>query len=206
MTADADPGDTTLAPNEAFGVLGNETRMGIIQELAGVDGPLPFSELRDRVGVRDSGQFNYHLGQLEGHFIRKSETGYELRQAAHRVVEAVLSGTVTVSARLEQAVIDAPCPFCGSAIEMSYREERMLLRCPECPGAYSGIKSTSAAFPTLPHGSLALYYLPSAGLADRSRREMLDAVMSWTYSEHLTIDEEVCPRCSAKFEFSIAVC
>lgn len=204
--ATTDDEDTPLTPDEAFIGLGNGTRMGILQALAAAEEPLSFSALRDRVGIRDSGQFNYHLDQLEGQFVRKTADGYVLRQAANRVIEAVLSGTVTGTATLEPRVVEAPCPFCGSNIEMSYREERMLLRCPDCPGAYSGIKSTSPAFPTLPRGSIALYYLPPAGLEGRTRREMLDAVLNWTYSEHLAIDNGVCPRCSGKFAFSIEVC
>jgi hypothetical protein len=49
-----------------------------------------FSELRDRVGTRDSGQFNYHLDQLTGHFIRATDSGYELRGSDHNnVVQAM---------------------------------------------------------------------------------------------------------------------
>lgn len=206
MPSNTDEGDMTLSPNDAFAVLGNETRINIIQELGNANRPIAFTDLRERVGIRDSGQFNYHLDQLDGHFVRKTEDGYVLRQAANRVVEAVLSGTVTVAARLEPAAIQAPCPYCGANIELSYREERMLLRCPECPGAYAGIESTSAAFPILPRGSIALYYLPPAGLAGRTRREMLDTVLDWTYSEHLAIDHGVCPRCSGRFEFAIEFC
>ncbi len=206
MSSDEDAPSGTLSPDDAFAVLGNPTRMSIIQALASADGPLAFSDLRDRVGVADSGQFNYHLDKLDGHFISKGEGGYQLRQSAARVIEAVLSGTVIGSASLDTARIDAPCPYCGADIELTYREERMLLRCPECPGSYADIPSTSPAYPVLPEGSIALYYLPPAGVEGRSRREMLDAVLDWTYSEHLAIDRGVCPRCSGRFEFSIEAC
>jgi len=54
MTGDPD-GTSTLPPDDAFAVLGNETRMEILRALGDADGPLPFSELHDRVGTRDSG-------------------------------------------------------------------------------------------------------------------------------------------------------
>ncbi|MEF8901533.1 MAG: helix-turn-helix domain-containing protein [Halovenus sp.] len=205
MTSDDEP-PTTLSPDDAFAVLGNETRMDILQVLGDTEDPLSFTEVRDRVGVRQGAQFNYHLDKLVGHFVRKTDDGYTLRQAGRRVIEAILSGTVTETAYLKPTVIEASCPFCGSDIEMTYREERMLLRCPDCPGSFAEIESTSDAFPVLPRGSIALYYLPSAGIDGRSRREMVDAVLHWTYSEHLAIDHGVCPRCSGAFEFSIEIC
>jgi len=56
MTTDADGSESsTLSPDDAFRVLGNETRMEILRALGDADGPLPFSELHDRVGTRDSG-------------------------------------------------------------------------------------------------------------------------------------------------------
>lgn len=59
------------------------------------------SELRERVGMGDSGQFNYHLGQVEGHSVRTFDDGYVLRKAGRRVVEAVLSGAVTDAVVIE---------------------------------------------------------------------------------------------------------
>ncbi|MFB6206666.1 MAG: ArsR/SmtB family transcription factor, partial [Haloglomus sp.] len=86
---------TALSPDEAFGVLGNETRIQILQTLGEADGPLSFTELRDRVGIRQGSQFNYHLDKLVGHFVRKTDDGYELRLAGRRVIYAVLSEAVT---------------------------------------------------------------------------------------------------------------
>ena len=63
----------TLAPDDAFELLGNETRVRILQTLGTADEPVPFSELHDRVGLRDSGQFNYHLDRLVGHFLQKTD-------------------------------------------------------------------------------------------------------------------------------------
>jgi hypothetical protein len=74
---------------EAFATLGNETRLSILLALWEAYEPfvatnaVAFSELRERVGMRDSGQFNYHLDKLRGHFVRKTDAGYELRRAGH---------------------------------------------------------------------------------------------------------------------------
>ena len=75
MPPDIETDSRTLQPDEAFVTLGNETRIEILRALQDAGGPLAFSELRDRVGVDDPGQFNYHLGKLAGHFVRKDEGG-----------------------------------------------------------------------------------------------------------------------------------
>lgn len=206
MPADAGPGDTTLAPDDAFAALGNETRMDILQTLGAVTDPLPFSELRDRVGIADSGQFNYHLGQLEGHFIRKTDAGYVLRQAGHRIREAVLSGAVTEAVVVEPTGMEAPCPYCGSAIEVSYREERLLIRCTECVGAVTDQQATSEAFGTLPKGTVTLLHLPSAAFKERSEAEVLEAAHAWTYTEHVSVANDLCPRCTGRIDLSVEVC
>lgn len=197
---------TMLSPDDAFAVLGNETRVAILRALAAADEPVAFSELRDRVGTPDSGQFNYHLGKLVGHFVRKSDGGYVLRQAGRRVIEAVLSGAVTEAVVLEPTRLDAPCPYCGAAIEVSYLEERLLTRCTECVGSFAGAESSSEAFETLPGGTLTLYYLPSAGIQGRSPLELLDAALAWSFIELDAVANGICPRCAGRVVHAVDVC
>lgn len=74
------PGDDTRPPSDTFTLLSDETRVDILRELAAASesGPLRFSELRERAGVADAGRFNYHLKQLRGRLVRKTDGGYEL--------------------------------------------------------------------------------------------------------------------------------
>jgi DNA-binding transcriptional ArsR family regulator len=207
MTSDSHAADATaLSPDEAFAVLGNETRIQVLRTLGLADGPMAFSELYERVGMRDSGNFNYHLEKLAGHFVRKTDDGYALRQAGQRVVESVLSGTVTEAPVLEPTAVDVPCIYCGAGTEVSYREERLLWRCTDCPGSFSGLDATTEAFGTLPTGTIDLAYLPSAGVQDRTPREMLEASDTWSAAERVALANGVCPRCSATVEDSLTVC
>lgn len=131
-----DEGDTALAPDQAFAALGNETRIEILRALGDVEQPLSFSELHDRIEMRDSSQFNYHLEKLVGHFVRKSEAGYALRRAGRRVIEAVLSGAVTQAPVVGRTEVDHPCHLCGAPIEVTFHEERVELYCTTCAGTY----------------------------------------------------------------------
>lgn len=98
MPSGDDPGDTAadqLAPDEAFAVLGDETRMGVLGALGELESPVTFSDLYDRSDADDSGAFNYHLDRMVGHFVERTDEGYRLAPAGRRVVESVLSGAVT---------------------------------------------------------------------------------------------------------------
>ncbi|WP_440990499.1 DUF7351 domain-containing protein [Haloarchaeobius baliensis] len=121
-------------PGEAFATLGNETRVAILRELwvAAREGPVPFSELRERVGTRDSGQFNYHLTKLCDRFVRKTDEGYTLRAAGGMVVAAVLAGQYEAGGFDEPVSTGDPCPDCGGDVVLTYADERATIGCQDC--------------------------------------------------------------------------
>ena len=111
------------APNESPGVreegvdaletLANEHRIKILRTLAETDEPLAFSELRRRVGVADTGRFNYHLTELCGRFVRQTEAGYELGHAGERVVVAAADLDPDAAASVAGTAAGDECPVCG---------------------------------------------------------------------------------------------
>ncbi|WP_254538468.1 ArsR/SmtB family transcription factor [Halomarina litorea] len=198
---DDGPHDTTaLSPDDAFAVLGNETRFGILRALGEVDGPCSFSHLRDRVGVADSGQFNYHLDRLVGHFVEHTDEGYGLRRAGERVVEAVLSGAVTEAPVVAPTTVDRPCQYCGAPVGITYDEERVRVYCTECEGIYGERSEVDGA------GHLGTLFVPPAGLHDRSASELLQAAYVWGELSVMAATNGVCPRCAATVEESVHVC
>lgn len=201
-------GLATLAPDDAFALLGNETRMEMLQTLGDTDEPMSFTELFDRVGVSDSGQFNYHLDRLAGHFVRSSDDGYELQRAGERVVEAVLSGAVTESPEMEPTQTDMPCPLCDGPVEVSYRDEWVAHSCTECAGVYGGSPINEANIPDemIDSGYLGGFSLPPAGLQGREATDVLQAAEVWGTLEALATAEGICPRCSASLQSSVDVC
>lgn len=206
MSTDSNEHPTALSPDEAFAVLGNETRMEIVQVLGKATEPQSFSEIRDEVGVDDPGQVNYHLNQLKGHFVNQSDDGYRLLEPGHRVIQAVLSGVVTDTAGQEPTRIDAPCPYCGRPVEISYREARLVIRCTECDGTFAGSETDAPFLEEHPHGTIAILPLPPAGLARRTPRATLDATIVWTFTEFLALASGVCPRCSGPIDWPLRVC
>ncbi|GAA0199844.1 helix-turn-helix domain-containing protein [Haladaptatus pallidirubidus] len=109
-------GDIPETAIEALGTLASEHRIAILRELAVADEPLAFSELRERVGIRDTGRFNYHLSKLRERFVRETDGKYELGHAGERVVLATTDLDADGAATLAKAHgtdENGECAVCG---------------------------------------------------------------------------------------------
>jgi len=167
---------------EAFEVLGNEIRTGVVLALAD-RGPLSFSGLRDHVDIADSGRFNYHLEKLVGQFVRKTDEGYRLRYHGRRVAHAVLAGSFTETASFEPVPAPGDCLHCGeSSLEGAYRDERLRIRCGACEETL-----LSVAFP------------PTA-VVNRTPREAVDAFERWSRRQAQLDRDGICPECASDVE------
>ena len=123
-----------IEPEAAFSVLADGSRLDILHALYEADGQTAtFSELRDAVGMADSGKFNYHLGKLRGRFVRKTNDEYELRSAGRNVVGALLSGAYTMAGSIDPLVLEDPCPACAGELTFDYADERVHIECAACP-------------------------------------------------------------------------
>ena len=136
-------------PDATFDLLADETRLAIVRELGDAEGPISFAELRKRVGVQDSGRFNYHLDKLTGRFVSKRENGYTLTRAGRQIDGTLRAGTYTLAADIEPIALDEPCPTCGSTQQLWYEDQLVRTEC-DCP--------VSAQF-----------HVPPSGLAGESR-------------------------------------
>lgn len=197
--------ETWLSPDEAFSALGNEIRIDILQTLGTADGPVSFTELRDQLGIRQGGQFNYHLDKLVGHFVGKTEAGYALREPGRRVVEAILSGAVTGDPSLEATTIDFTCHHCGASVEVSYEHGTMRMSCSECSGHFDA-SNDPGEVTDAKSGTLANYRLPPAGVQGRTAEEVMRAAATWGHLYSIALACGVCPRCSATVTQSVRVC
>ncbi len=192
------------SPDEAFALVADETRLEILRTLSELDEPMAFSDLFERSDYDTRSNFSYHLDQLEGHFIAKTAEGYAIRQAGRRVVEAIISGTMTDAPMIERAPIDEPCPFCSALIEVSYEQERVKMFCPECPGV--GQQDEPRQELATEPGTLGHIGLPPAGVQGRTPTEMFRAAQAWDNLDLLGDSAGVCARCAGPVEHSMAVC
>lgn len=172
-------------PTEAFELVAHETRLRTLEVLNGEDGPLTFSDLQERVGVRDSGRFNYHLGKLTGRFVRRVEDGYRLSPAGRRVVGAVLSGGYTHELEGDSVPVDGTCSDCDGRLEARFHEVKLRIRCSDC-----GFVHTE---PRIPPGMFEHWQREDApAVVDRwMKRIQIDAAYGFCYNCDGRIDRTV---------------
>lgn len=183
-----DPVDS-LSLDEALAILGEETRARIVVELGesvAADGvsisPLSFSELMDRVGVADSGRFNYHLDKLVDTFVKKTDRGYVLRPPGHFLYQAIVAGTLTDREGLESFAV-GECPDCDDTLVADYPSNHCLyVRCRNCDRL---VLST---------------HLPNRAMEGRSPEEVLDAAIRKDRHDSGLLREGVCHGCSGRVE------
>lgn len=210
---DADPSEDeppTVDPDEAFALIGHETRVGILRVLATTDRPnrpVAFSEIRDQLDDIDSAHFNYHLNELTGHFLERTDDGYDFRRPGRRVAQAILSGSVTGNPTSELTPVDQRCHHCGGPLEIMYHQERLAIYCTECAGTYLH-SNHQAANDDVPdaYGFLGLHDLPPAGMAERTPTEAVEAAHRWSLLDTLSTAADLCPRCAEPFADRVDVC
>jgi DNA-binding HxlR family transcriptional regulator len=136
-----------ILPEEAFALLGNEIRIDIIWALSKTpDESLSFSELRSRIDVPDSGQFNYHLTELLGSFVRRDEGEYELTFAGTQVVGAIFSGSFNQRGAPLTVELDSTCAICESVLLVEYERECVTISCPACDDLIASFGFPPGAF------------------------------------------------------------
>lgn len=190
---------------EAFKLLGNETRLAILLALweayepFAEDNTVSFSELRNRVGMRDSGHFNYHLEKLTDHFVEAVADGYQLRDAGHKLVRTVIAGTGIEESALGLTEIDISCHRCGEhPVRIGYEKESLYLTCSECEGF-----TTTEEFP---RGILAIWDFDPAGLARRNPQQLFVAGLIRDKNHLRQMEAGICPACSGAVDSSLRIC
>lgn len=193
--------------DDAFALLGNETRMAILRELWEVRDPflstaenaLSFTELRERVGVSDPGQFNYHLGHLVGTFLARTDEGYVLPPNAVNMLRAAIVRAGIEDVSLPPMPTEDPCPLCGGDVEAMYADDMLIVRCTKCPGEYESEVS--------PEGTLiASQIFPKPGIEGRDGQELWQAIIDHSAVAAFGFLRGLCPECAVRPTFSTSVC
>jgi DNA-binding transcriptional ArsR family regulator len=190
---------------EAFELLANETRLAILLALWDAYEPfvsssgVTFSELRDRVGRPDSGQFNYHIGKLKGQLIRSTEEGYTLRPAGEKIIRAVIAGSGLETPTLEPTELPMSCPRCGAATSLTYRGGRVFQVCTECGGHIGETDD-------IPEGTLYTWRLEPAGLTNRNPTEVYRAASIGMIHRAVALIDGVCPECTGTVDTTLKIC
>jgi DNA-binding transcriptional ArsR family regulator len=174
--------DAIDGASDAFAALGDDTRVAILEALVDArredpaDSAVSFSALRERVGVEDSGRFNYHLGKLRDRFVEEADGAYQLTYAGEEVVGAILAGTHDPDLVLDPVELDDPCPICDTALTAEYEDGKLLV---DCENDHTPMRTT----------------VPPAAAIDRSLEELLRVATLATYAKFELVAGGVCFEC-----------
>lgn len=127
----------SVEADDAFSLLGDETRLAIVRELGDAWSPEDrespsFSALRRAVGTEDSGRFEYHLGKLRGTYVERTDDGYGLTYTGVRVYQTLRAGTFNERPRVESLALAADCLHCDGPLEASYEDHLFRIECLDC--------------------------------------------------------------------------
>lgn len=119
---------------EVFELASNETRMDVLWALANAFGESPadpwvdYSDLREAAGVRDKGNFNYHLDRLDG-LVVKERAGYRLSATGMQLVSAVASRGLDPAWTWGPVDVPGDCVRCGESLSLRYAHGSLRLEC-----------------------------------------------------------------------------
>jgi hypothetical protein len=185
MVSDSsDKSQVATDAESAFMTLSHDLRLKILLAMWDADGfSLSFSELRKRVGERDSGSFTYHLSELQSNFIAKTDEGYELQYPGHRVLDAIQSGVFHEQVTVGPVELDDDCRECGEKLVFEYDTDYIArIRCPDC-------------------GNRALEWpFDPGGIADRTDEEIVSAFDRRTRRIWSCALDGVCPFCAGQVD------
>lgn len=196
-------GGETVSPDQAFALLANDTRVGILRALWDAfdsgrgDNALGYSEVFGRVDISDSGNFSYHLEKLTGPFVRRTDGGYELKQTGINVVRAVVTGTVTTDPSMPETEVDESCPRCGAPVAVAYRDEFLNVSCTRCDGRSRWNGEAGHVFGAL---------VPPAGIDQHSVETAFRAAVAFSLHETSIFHEGICAHCLGPVETVVEAC
>lgn len=178
-----------VAPDEAFKIVGNATRLAILDALwtARDRGSMGFAELRKAVRMRDGSQFNYHLRKLlDGGFVRRVDGRYGIRQSGARVICTVRTGYLTDHPELEPFDTSGRCYACDAPLAARYADEMFFVECSVCDRLHS------------------LGWFPPIALRGRTPEEALLAHERVGKATSTLAAAGICPVCNGTMDRTLA--
>lgn len=186
-----------------FRLLGNETRMLIMRALwEGFDFEAyvtesregtPFSELLEATGVEDSGNFNYHLGELAGVLVEDRDDGYVLTPLGYNLMRSIERYAAFEYVTVDEGPLDERCPFCAGTLVGEYRREVVSVRCRDCDGLGSD-------------GNFTFVEVPVTGARELSMPDLLDVATLAMFSKVTASSHGFCWECRAGMDRSLEHC
>ncbi|MFC7227829.1 helix-turn-helix domain-containing protein [Salinirubellus salinus] len=190
---------------EAFSLLGNETRLRIIQSLGDLSDPgefstISFSRLYEASDVADSGTFNYHLQKLTDQFVLSTDEGYRLSLQGINVYRGLRAGIFeteedSLVAEMEgrRVATERVCTDCEVPKETWIEDGRIHRGCPEC-------ELVDMRYPVPAGGLRRAAESIAAGEGEAAYRVLRERLLI----DHFSMLVGFCPYCAGETSVSIS--
>lgn len=210
------PPENGVPSEEAFEILGHETRLAILHALweihegeAPPDSPVTFTTLRKHVEMRDGSQFNYHLGKLTGRFVEKTDQGYLLQRPGYRLISTVLSATGMKSVDVSPQPFEFDCEYCGAETLVGYHDEYLYHVCTECVGSF-GERTSELVIPESESdtvgGLLGLFGVDPNWATESHTMDIEDLFLTRTYQQLQAVLTRLCNSCAGEVHGTVDIC
>ncbi|MBX0297619.1 winged helix-turn-helix domain-containing protein [Haloarcula nitratireducens] len=181
---------------DIFGLLADDTRIDILRAVAVSQyegeqvgagaAELAFSEIYDHVDVENTSKLSYHLGELTGAYLRKSDDGYSLSHAGERIVRFILSGNYEQPESFGPEPVAGTCVYCGEeALEAERSHQFFRIDCTACDQQVMGQPITPAQVRT------------------RDSESLVQSVKVRSAEVAKQIRQDMCPECGAQLAADI---
>lgn len=181
---------------DIFRLLADDTRVDILRAVAVAQyeleqvgsgaAELAFSEIYEHVEVDNTSKLSYHLGELTGTYLRKSDDGYSLSHAGERIVRFILSGNYEQPASVGPEPVEGTCVFCGEeALEASLSHQFFRIDCTACDQQVTGHSITPAQART------------------RDVDALLRSVKLRSAEDYRQVRRGMCPECGAQLSAEV---
>lgn len=189
--------DGERGATDVFRLLADEIRVDILCAIAtlqyehGDAGAgaieLSFSDIYDHVDVDNTSKLSYHLGELSGVYLRKTDEGYSLSHAGERIARFILSENYGQPRTFGPVPVDGTCIFCGEeSLEASLFHQFFGVECTACGEQVAGQPITPAQVRT------------------RDEAEIVRSVKLQCVEVYRQIRRGLCPECGGQLSAAIA--
>jgi len=117
---------------DACSALASEFRIRILYTLYSSSEPMRYATIFDAVDESDSGRLNYHLNELTGLFVAKTDDGYRLTLQGKRIISSFLASRYFDSSVSDETPLERACPECGETLRLEQSGLQPEIRCPDC--------------------------------------------------------------------------